>query len=202
MEKKWSEKNWSDYYKALEGKPPTPTLVKALDYFENNLDLKKTSIDIGCGPGIDVLELLNRNFKIIAFDKEKEAIDILSKRFREHMGKKIKAEISTMEECILPRTSLINASFSLPFCHPDYFMSLWMKIEKSLPTKGIFCGQLFGEEDDWAVKNDMTFHSRHDIKKLFKNFEFIIFDENNSLGKISTGEEKRWHVFHIVATKL
>ena len=197
------KKNWSDYYKSLEGMPPTPTLIKALDYFDNNIDLQKKSIDIGSGPGIDVSELLKRNFEIIAFDKEKEAIDILSKRFRKYMGKQLKAEISTMEEFILPKASLINASFSVPFCHPDYFMSLWMKIEKSLPHGGIFCGQLFGQEDTWATTRDyMTFHSSNDIKKLFKNFKFILFDESNSLGKTGLGEEKRWHVFHIVAIKL
>ena len=196
-------KKWSDYYKSLEGKPATPTLVEALDYFEDNVRLPKKSIDIGCGHGLDIPELLSRDFEIIAFDKEKEAIDILSKRFRKHMGKKLKAEISTMEEFILPKAALINASFSLPFCHPDYFMSLWMKIEKSLPHGGIFCGQLFGKEDTWATTRDyMTFHSSNDIKKLFKNFKFILFDESNSLGKTGLGEEKRWHVFHIVAIKL
>ena len=196
------KKNWSDYYKSLEGKSSTPTLIKALDYFDNNIDLQKKSIDIGCGNGLDIQELLKRDFEIIAFDKEREAIDILNKRFRNHIGKKLKVEISTMEEFIFPKASLINASYSIPFCHPDYFMSLWVKIEKSLPSRGVFCGQLFGKEDSWTIRNNMTFHSNNDIKNLFKNFKFLLFDEKNSIGKTSTGEEKRWHVFNIVAMKL
>lgn len=195
-------KKWSDYYKALEGKPATHTLVEALDYFDENINLPRKSIDIGCGHGLDIPELLSRDFEITAFDKEKEAIDILNKRFSEHMGKRLKAKVTTMEEVSLPETSLINASFSLPFCHPDYFTSLWSKIEDNLASGGIFCGQLFGEQDSWTKRKNMTFHSNDDIKKIFKNFKLILCDETNSLGKTALGEEKRWHVFHIIAIKL
>ena len=195
-------KKWSDYYKSLEGKPATPTLVEALDYFEDNVRLPKKSMDIGCGHGLDIPELLSRDFEIIAFDKEKEAIDILNKRFSKHIGKRLKAKIATMEDVTLSETSLINASFSLPFCHPNYFMSLWSKIEHSLSSGGIFCGQLFGKEDSWTKRKSMTFHSKGDIKKLFENFKFILCDEKNSISKTTTGEEKRWHVFHIIAIKL
>jgi len=195
------DKKWTNYYKSLEGKPATYTLVKALDYFDENIDLPRTAIDIGCGHGLDIPELLSRDFEIIAFDKEKEAIDILNKRFSKHMGKRLKATIATMEEVALSKVSLINASFSLPFCHPNHFISLWTKIEKNLSSGGIFCGQLFGNEDSWTKNRKMTFHSNQNIKELFKNFNFIICNETNSISKTSTGEEKRWHVFNIVAIK-
>ena len=71
-----------------------------------------------------------------------------------------------------------------------------------LTIGGIFCGQLFGLEDSWASNKDMTFHPRKSLDTLFRNFRIHHLHEENSVSKTSSGEEKNWHIFDLVAVKL
>jgi hypothetical protein len=106
-----------------------------------------------------------------------------------------------METIIIPKVSLVNASFSLPFCNPNKFSDLWKEITIKLSIGGIFCGQLFGLEDSWASNKNMTFHHRKSLDALFNNFRIHFLHEENSVSKTSSGEEKNWHLFDLVAVK-
>jgi hypothetical protein len=107
-----------------------------------------------------------------------------------------------METIIIPKVSLVNASFSLPFCNPNKFSDLWEEIITKLTIGGIFCGQLFGLEDSLASNKEMTFHHRKSLDTLFRNFRIHHLHEENSVSKTSSGEEKNWHIFDLVAVKL
>ena len=195
--------NWSDYYANHIDCKAQSTLVKGLEYFnKQELQFPKKSIDIGCGQGSDVAELLSQDWDVMAVDKEPEAEQIITKRFPEFHGTKLITQIQVMENIIIPKVTLVNASFSLPFCHPDYFSELWTKITSSITAGGIFCGHLFGKEDGWATNNEMTFHHRNSLDALFNNFKIHFLHEENSVSKTNSGEDKKWHVFHLVAVKL
>ena len=107
-----------------------------------------------------------------------------------------------MENIVIPQITLVNASFSLPFCNPNKFSDLWLEITTKLSIGGIFCGQLFGLEDSWASNKDMTFHPRKSLDTLFKKFRIHHLHEEKSLSQTSSGEEKNWHIFYLVAVKL
>ena len=107
-----------------------------------------------------------------------------------------------MENIVIPQITLVNASFSLPFCNPNKFSDLWSEITTKLSIGGIFCGQLFGLEDSWASNKNMTFHHRNSLDSLFNNFRINLLHEENKISKTSSGEEKNWHIFHLVAVKL
>ena len=79
---------------------------------------------------------------------------------------------------------------------------MWNKITSSIIIGGIFCGQLFGNEDGWASNQNMTFHNRESLDDLFKDFRIHFLHEENSISNTSSGEEKNWHVFDLVAEKL
>ena len=83
----------------------------------------------------------------------------------------------------------------------------------SLPSRGRFCGQLFGDRDEWASvpvtltvewtppRNAMTFLTRREIDDLLGDYaieELIEIDED---GPTATGPDKHWHLFHIIARK-
>ena len=160
---------WSEYYQVHHNRPPNKTLIKGLDCFQKTtLKLPKTSIDIGCGNGNDTIALLKNNFSVLAMDKEAEAIDLLMKNIP-HGSTSLETQIASMEKFVIPKASLINASYSLPFCHPDKFDVLITDIINSLPIKGIFCGQLFGVEDGWSNNNNMTFHTKGQVENIFNN---------------------------------
>lgn len=97
---------------------------------------------------------------------------------------------------------LINASFSLPFCLPEHFLQLWAAIVSSLRIGGRFCGQLFGDRDSWATDPHISHHTRDQIYKLLQPFAIELFQEEDHPGKTALGEEKHWHIFHIVARRI
>ena len=197
------EFNWIEYYNNHRNSKPTPTLLKGLKYFnDGKLSLRKKSIDIGCGQGTDVAELLRQGWDVLAVDKETKAEEIIINSFSKFHGKQLTTIVQEMETIIIPKVSLVNASFSLPFCNPNKFSDLWEEIITKLTIGGIFCGQLFGLEDSWASNKDMTFHHRNSLDTLFRNFRIHYFHEENSVSKTSSGEEKNWHIFDLVAVKL
>ena len=194
--------DWTDYYKIRYNHPARKTLIKGLEYFDNfQIKLPKIAVDIGCGQGSDIAELINQSWTVIGIDKEKEAIGILTDRFKEYVGDRLIIIQSKMEEVSIQPASLVNASYSLPFCNPENFIELWNKIDSSLPINGIFCGQLFGVNDSWSINSEMTFHDNNQVQKLFEQYEFIYFRELEEDGETALNNKKHWHIFHIAAIK-
>jgi hypothetical protein len=71
----------------------------------------------------------------------------------------------------------------------------------SLGRGGRFCGQLFGDRDEWSPDEEMTFHTRDEAESLLADFEVERFDEVEEDSKTALGEPKHWHVFNVIARK-
>ena len=183
---------WTRYYEAT-GEEPRETLLDALKGFA----APGAAIDLGCGTGRDTLELLRRGWRVVAVDSEPEAI----KRLRAKAGddERLQTQVARYEDAALHRCDLVNASWSLPFCPPGVFDVVWERIVDSLRPGGRFCGQLFGERDEWSTEDDMTFHTRVQAEALFQLFELECFDEVEEDGQTALGSPKHWHVFNVVA---
>ena len=78
---------------------------------------------------------------------------------------------------------------------------VWERIVDALRPGGRFCGQLFGDRDEWATEDDMTFQTREEAECLLSGFELERFDEVEEDGKTALGQPKHWHMFNIVALK-
>lgn len=195
--------NWVAYYQAVAGRPPHQTFLKAMSIFDGEqlLDRPRFAVDLGCGDGRDTVELLRRGWLVLAIDSEQNAFDRL--QARPIQRDLLQTQLMCFETLTLPPSiDLINASFCLPFCQPAHFPHLWETIVTSLNPGGYFCGQLFGERDSWAVYPDRTHHTREQIQVLLKPFEIEWFDEEEHPGVTAMGEQKHWHIFHIVARKI
>jgi SAM-dependent methyltransferase len=197
------ERDWSAYYSAVDGRPPRDTLLTALARFEAE---KSTigcpfAVDLGCGEGRDTVELLRRGWRVLGIDGEQEAIARLLSR-PDINRDRLETQVIRFEEVLLPEAvDLVNASFSLPFCPPEYFLGLWEKIVSSLRSGGRFCGQLFGDRDSWAIYTSMNHHTRKQVEVLLQPFEVEVFEEEDHPGKTALGQQKHWHLFQIVARK-
>ena len=202
-ESKVFEGDWSAYYSAVGGRPPRDTLLTALERFDAQKPtvVSRFAVDLGCGEGRDTVELLRRGWRVLGIDGEKEAIALLLSRSdinTEHL----ETQVTRFEEVNFPESvDLVNASFSLPFCPPEYFPGLWEKIVSSLRSGGRFCGQLFGDRDSWAIYTSMNHHTRKQVEVLLQPFEVEVFEEEEHPGKTALGEQKHWHIFQIVARK-
>ncbi|WP_017298831.1 class I SAM-dependent methyltransferase [Nodosilinea nodulosa] len=201
------QRRWSDYYRAVEGRPPRETLLNALDRFEAESSQEKgplairNAVDLGCGDGRDTVELLRRNWRVLVIDGEPEAIARL--RQRQDINRRyLETRVQAFENIVLPPdVDLINASFSLPFCLPNHFADLWEEITVALKPGGRFCGHLFGDRDSWAAYTDVTHHTRQQVEALLHPFEVELLDEEEHPGRTALGEEKHWHLFNIVARR-
>ena len=185
---------WSRYYAATGGEP-RETLLDAVARF----DEPGVAVDLGCGTGRDTFELLRRGWRVLAVDGEEEAI----RRVRDQAGndERLTTEVARFEDLTLPSCDLVNASWSLPFCAPADFATIWQRIRGALPAGGRFAGQLFGDRDGWSPADDITFLSRREAEELFAAFELEHFDEVEEDSTTALGEPKHWHVFHAVARK-
>ncbi|MBE9138075.1 class I SAM-dependent methyltransferase [Nodosilinea sp. LEGE 07088] len=199
-------RRWAEYYQVVTGRPPRETLLMALDHFNSEaLSCSRTTVgfavDLGCGDGRDTAELLRCHWRVLAVDGEPDAIALL--RNNQNIDRTyLETRVQRFEDLTLPPdVDLINASFCLPFCPPSHFSELWREIETALRPGGRFCGHLFGDRDSWAVFPDLTHHTRQQIDQLLTHFEVELLNEEEHLGKTALGEEKHWHLYHIIARK-
>lgn len=193
---------WTNYYKAITGRAPRPLLLDVMARFqkeEKNSSLQ--AIDLGCGDGTETLALLEAGWKVLAIDKEAEAIARVRNKISTHHHAQLEFRVAAFETVTLPIADLVYAGFSIPFCSPAHFAELWNKIDGSLRNGGRFAGQLFGDRDSWADNTQMTFHTPLQARDLFRAFNLETFTEVENDRPTALGESKHWHVYHIIAKR-
>jgi SAM-dependent methyltransferase len=191
---------WAAYYDELRDRPPRRTLLKALDLFGPSA-VGSLAIDLGCGDGRDVTELLRRGWEVVAVDAEPQAIKKLQERPLPDDAK-LTPVVARLEEVPLPiGVRLVNSNFAMPLCEPAAFHALWERIREGLPADGRFSGQWYGPRDSWVGRPGMTFVSRDEALALLAGFDTELFEEEEDEGVTPRGTSKHWHIFHIVARK-
>lgn len=191
---------WAEYYDKLRDRPPRRTLLAALERFGPATD-DSLAIDLGCGDGRDVIEMLRRGWRVVAVDSEPEALRRLQARPLP-AGSELTPIVARFEDVPLPLgLKLVNSSFAMPLCRPDDFRQLWQRIREALPVGGRFSGQWYGPRDSWLGRPGMTFVSRDEALGLLDGFELEMFEEEEADGVTPRGNAKHWHIFHIVARK-
>jgi len=195
--------NWSAYYDAVRNRPPRETLVQALALSAAHEfgAVKRLAIDLGCGSGMDTFALLQHGWRVLAIDRQPEASEQVRAGTPPEYQAHLEVRRAAFEELALPPADLINASFSLPFCHPQHFGALWATITSALNPGGYFAGHFFGNRDGWAHIATMTFHTAGQVQALLQGFDRENVQELEEDGTTALGEPKHWHVFSVVARK-
>jgi SAM-dependent methyltransferase len=189
----------------MEGKPARDTVLKALESFgEIDPNNRPLAVDLGCGAGRDSVAMLNAGWNVWAQDGSKDGLKRTQARpeIQEALkANQIQINHANFEGLEIPSATLVNASFSLPFCPPAHFPALWTQIDAAIEPGGRFSGQLFGNRDDWAVLDDRTHLTRAETINLFDQYILESFFEEDRPSKHTGESHKHWHVFHIVARK-
>src|SRR5689334_15132380 len=151
--------SWAAYYEKLRERPPRRTLVTALDRFGPDA-AGSLAVDLGCGDGRDVIEMLRRGWRVVAVDAEPEALKQLQARPLPE-GHELTPILSRFEQVPLPiDVRLVDSSFAMALCQPAAFHQVWERIREALPEGGRFSGQWYGPRDSWVGRPGMTFVSR------------------------------------------
>jgi tellurite methyltransferase len=188
---------WGEYYDKLRDRPPRRTLLAALDAFGETPD-EALAVDLGCGDGRDIVEILRRGWNVVAVDAEPEAL----RRLEERGLPNITPIVARFEDVPLPiGVRLVNSSFAMPLCEPERFHELWARIVEALPSSGRFSGQWYGTRDSWMGRPGMTFLEREQALALLAGFDLEMFEEEEADSTTPRGKPKHWHIFHIVARK-
>lgn len=197
MTKLTAKRDWQAYYDSVANRPPRKTILTALAAFNE----PGIAIDLGCGDGRDTVAILQQNWQVLAIDKEARAIASLIARPNLNT-RQLTTQIASFEELQLPKSvDLINASFCLPFCSPEAFPNLWNQIFNSLVAGGRFCGHLFGDRDSWSDNQLVNCFTRQQVETLLTPYTIELLEEEEHPGKTPLGEDRYWHIFHIVARK-
>src|SRR5690606_21721864 len=98
----------------------------------------------------------------------------------------------------LPETDLVNASFCLFLLAAADFERTWSAIRRALAPGGLFCGQLLGPEDDWAVQPGLTVHDAPALAPLLSGYRLLLNRQERSAGPTPKGGHKAWHLHHPV----
>lgn len=191
---------WDEYLSQSQDYPPRPLLVESLSYLKE----KKNALDLGCGAMNDTRLLLKVGFNRVDAVDSNPSVQKVAETIPEY-DTRLFFHNKTFKEFsyLVSNYDLINAQYSLPFMSPEDFDMVWPNIAQSLVSGGIINGQFFGTEDGWAKLLHMTFMTKEQIVTLFPEtkWELIKLQEEKKQGKTAAGQEKFWHVFHIIARK-
>lgn len=191
--------DWVGYYDEQGDREPRDLLLEVLAAFDREGRVGE-AVDLGAGQGLESAELLRRGWTVTAIDAEPDGIRRLEERAGD-VGSRLRTLVSRIEDAEWPSVDLIHAAYSLPFCPPRAFPSVWRRILDSLRPGGRFAGELFGDRDTWAsTEPDMTFFDEADARALFDGLELESFVEEEK-DEDGWDESKHWHVFHVVARR-
>ena len=185
------------YIAARRFDPPRPLLIKAAGLAEP----KGHALDAGAGALNATKYLLSAGFKhVTALDSSPASRQVAE----ELSADQVTFVLARFEDFAYPNGAydLVNAEFSLPFIGTHAFPSVFSKLLGSVKTGGLFTGQLFGPNDSWNVpESGMNFHSRSDVECLLRGWTILELTEEDHPGKTKLGEDKHWHIFHLIARR-
>ena len=185
-------KDWSNYQQRNYNR----TVHKLLTEFCTEHKINN-AVDLGCGSGNESVYLLKNGIKVTCIDSKLNKSFILE-RLEADEVKLVSFIESSFEEVILPKTEMLMAFFSIPFCSPDKFNLLWDKIYECLEPNGYFVGQLFGDRDDWNNNKNINTFAVEEAKHYLERYNVIKFEEIEYTRK---SDNKKWHYYDIIAKK-
>ena len=194
------KRDWNQYYANTAGRPPRPTLLKALAVLGPGNG--RLALDLGCGDGRDAIAMLTAGWTVLGIDSADAAIERLRHRADLPQGAALGLCLSHIEDTPWPdRVALVNASFSLPMVGPQHLATTWQRIRSTLLAGGVFAGQLFGNKDSFVGREGLAFVSKTQAMDMLEAWDVLHFEEEESDSTTPFGEQKHWHLFHIVARK-
>ena len=185
-------KDWTNYQNKTYGDDACKLIIDFLDKYKVD-----SAIDLGCGSGNETVYMVKNGIKVLAIDRQLNQ-DFILNRLSDSEKQLVSFKESSFEDVELPKTKLLTAFFSIPFCNPNNFDELWTKIYNSIEDNGYFVGQLFGDRDAWNVVESINTFSIDKVKEYLKNYNIIKLEE---IEYVRESDNKKWHFYDIIAQK-
>lgn len=187
--------SWSPFYEKTRNAPHHALVEEAAGYVAN----RGRALDVGAGALRDSKYLLSLGFDVVALDASEYMIAAAA--YVDSPNFLAVQSAFTEYDFGSKRFDLVSAMYSLPFCEPATYDTVFDSIVESLKPGSIFCAILFGDRDTWATNPEMTFHTRVQAEARLAGLEILKFDEIEEDGETSVGVPKHWHTFHFIVRK-
>lgn len=195
-----STSRWSQYHR-LTAERPSRELLRATLRLLGTTPSRRLAVDLGCGAGVESLELLRQGWSVLAVDASPSAIEQLRSAVPQKHADRLKTKVARAESLRLPSTDLVWAGASLPFVSPDSFPRLWRAIVASLKPGGAFAGDFFGPRHSWASSSEMSIHSSREVRELCRPLIIESFVSERGRRATAMNGIIRWHAFSVIARK-
>lgn len=194
--------SWEQYFQKNKGRAVRPLYAKAVKYLSNFQPKNSFAVDLGCGAGIETLDLLTRGWSVIAIDGEPSSISAVRELAGAPLSKSLRTICTRFEDLnVIPPSEFIYSYHSLPFCQPDQFDKLWKLISEAIVPNGIFAGSFFGMNDEWVKAGRTTGVSREKLELYLSQFDLLHREEFDQVGNTALSGPKHWHFIDVLAKK-
>lgn len=188
---------WEAYYEVVSGRPPRELYRQALRRFSE----PGFAIDLGCGSGVETIDLLQRGWRVLAVDKQALAGEQILERVPRDAGAEVDVRAVAFEELELPPADFVWAGLSLPFCEPRSFDALWSRIVAALRPGARFAGDLFGPRHAWVASGKLAVHTRAQVEDLAGSLELEYIQESEGEVPTALNGIQHWHMFSLCLRK-
>lgn len=176
-----------------------------IDAYKNKLipDSAKNAIDIGAGSLRHSTYLAKHKIYVTAIDKDasiKKYYNRLSedvKKYINPLNVNIKDYIVNNQE----QFDVVIAIHSLPFLGRIGMMNFLKHLPHLLNNQGIFIATFWGNKDDWSMSDTICTLKKGELVSALGSFDILSTREKYFEGSTTSGKEKVWHIFDIVAQK-
>ena len=151
-----STSRWSKYHR-LTAQRPSRELLRATLRLLGTTPSGRVAVGLGCGAGVESLELLRQGWSVLAVDPSRSAIEQLRSAVPKEHADRLKTRVARAESLRLPSADLVWAGLSLPFVSPRSFTRLWRAIVASLMPGGVFVGDFFGPRLGVLLRDELPF---------------------------------------------
>lgn len=185
------------YYQKTKDRPVRQLYIEALKHLPPS---SKLALDLGCGAGIEVIDLVSRGFEVHAVDQEASFLEFISERIDKNPL--LNTHVSPIETWNgWQSVDFLFAYDSLPFCRIGTLGNVLERVVSSVKPNGILAVSLFGMEDEWVILGKANGISSEKIRTLLSEFSILHFEEIKKNGSTVFEGQKKWHVIELIARR-
>ena len=157
-----------------------------------------TALDLGARTPIVANFLKEQNYEVTAVDKD---ISLFTDEDKENHT--VVESSLTDFEYEENRYDLVLATNVLPFLKDEEVFVYIEKIVSSIKKDGFFCFSLFGKEDAWSDKENMSFQTYKEALDFIATLPVEIFFQQTEKGVGATmkGDSKFWEIHRFILKK-
>lgn len=194
---------WEIYYEKNKNRSVRPLYAEAISiFYSTNRDPSShVAMDLGCGVGIEVLDLLQRGFTVHAVDQEAQAIELVKVKASQFSERLYTDTVSFEKMKKWPKVDFFYSFHALPFCDRSAFEDTVQRSIEAVVPGGIYVVSFFGPEDEWVISEKVRGMSGDKLKEKLQNYDILRFVDDKQIGKTVLNEKKMWHNVQAIARR-